>query len=203
MLKLLIAEDNATARNALTTLTTSWGYEVAAAEDGAEAWKLLLQPEPPSLLLLDWNMPRLDGLELCRQIRTMPRLAVCYIILLTGRSAEEDLVAGLEAGADEYLAKPVNYLELRARLNAGRRVVELQQNLARKIAELEDALSQVKTLDGLLPICAYCKRVRDDQNYWQQVEAYITDRSRARFSHGICPDCFKSCVQPELEKLGL
>jgi len=202
MLKLLIAEDNGTARSALANLATSWGYEVVAAEDGYAAWNLLQQPEPPSLLLLDWNMPRLDGVELCRQVRAVPRLAVCYIILLTGRSAEEDLVAGLEAGADEYLAKPVNYLELRARLHAGRRVVELQQNLTHKIAELQDALSQVKTLDGLLPICAYCKRVRDDRNYWQQVEAYIADRSRARFSHGICPDCFASRVQPELNQLG-
>ncbi|MBL8796619.1 MAG: response regulator transcription factor [Planctomycetia bacterium] len=203
MAKLLIAEDNEAARSALRQLATSWGYEVVAVDDGAPAWDILQRPDAPALLLLDWNMPRLDGLELCRLVRAVPRLAGSYIILLTGRTADTDLLAGLEAGADEYLAKPVNHLELRARLQAGRRIVELQQRLAGKIAELEEALKQVQTLDGLLPVCAYCKRVRDDRNYWQQLEAYIAAHSRAQVSHGICPECFETRVRPELAALGV
>ena len=98
------------------------------------------------------------------------------------------------------MAKPFDHRELRARLQVGVRMLELQTSLAERVRQLEDALARVKRLQGLLPICSYCKRVRNDQNYWQQVEAYITERSEAAFSHGICPDCYENVVRPELEK---
>jgi hypothetical protein len=99
------------------------------------------------------------------------------------------------------VTKPFNREELRARVQGGARVVELQRSLAERVEELEQALARVKQLQGLLPICSYCKKIRDDRNYWQQVEAYIGEHSEAVFSHGICPDCFDKFVKPELNKV--
>jgi response regulator RpfG family c-di-GMP phosphodiesterase len=115
--------------------------------------------------------------------------------LLTGRDAKADVVAGLLAGANDYVTKPFDREELRARLHVGRQVVELQHSLAARVQQLEKALSQVNSLEGLLPICTYCKKIRDDNNYWEQVETYLLDHSEVRFSHGICPDC----LQREME----
>jgi CheY-like chemotaxis protein len=126
-----------------------------------------------------------------------------YIILLTAKGNAQDIVAGLESGADDYVTKPFDRAELHSRLRVGERIVELQQGLADRVRELEEALSQVKTLKGLLPICAYCMKIRDDRNYWQRVETYIAAHSNARFSHGICPECWKNIVEPELQQEGL
>ena len=117
----------------------------------------------------------------------MPSRASLYVILLTARDARADVVAGLDAGADDYLIKPFDLEELRARVQVGRRLVALQDRLADRVAELQEALTKVKQLNGLLPICAYCKRIRTDQNYWEQVEHYVAEHSEAQFSHGICP----------------
>ena len=124
-----------------------------------------------------------------------------YVLLLTAKTQTDDIVTGLEAGADDYVSKPFHREELRARVNNGRRVVELQQHLADRVVELEDALTEVKRLSGLLPICAYCKRIREGDTYWQAVEAYLADHSEAQFSHCVCPDCYEKVVRPELEKM--
>jgi len=145
----------------------------------------------PPLAIVDWMMPRLDGLELCRRIRADAAFANMYVLLLTSRGEPDDVVAGLDAGADDYLVKPFRAAELRARIHAGVRVLTLQERLAQRVAELEEALGSVQQLRGLLPICSYCKRVRGDENYWQQVESYIADRTGAQFSHGVCPACFE------------
>jgi len=135
-------------------------------------------------------MPEMDGVDVCRQVRRNLPLANAYLMLLTSLESRTHVVAGLEAGANDYLTKPFDAEELRARFNVGVRVLTLQERLAERVTELQAALSNVKQLHGLLPICSYCKRIRGDDQYWQQVESYIADRSEAQFSHGICPSCF-------------
>jgi DNA-binding response OmpR family regulator len=194
-MKVLIAEDSQASRNTLESMLRSWEYEVVSARDGVEAWRLLQAEETPQLAVLDWMMPGMDGVEICRKVPAHPRLESTYIILLTARIDQQDIVAGLEGGADEYLTKPVNRDELRARVNAGRRIAELQHHLADRVAELESALARVRQLQGLLPICSYCKKIRDDQNYWQQVENYISSHAEVRFSRGICPECYETVMR--------
>ena len=188
-MKVLIAEDEIVSRRLLESALPRWGYDVITATDGEEAWALLQEPDAPAIMVLDWLMPRLDGVEICRRIRAHPRLSSVYIILLTSRAAIEDVVHGLEAGANDYITKPFDAAELRARMQVGVRVVNLQTTLAERVREVEEALSRVKQLQGLLPICSYCKKIRDDQNYWHQVESYVGKHTDARFSHGICPEC--------------
>jgi DNA-binding response OmpR family regulator len=188
-MKVLIAEDDSVSRLLLESILREWGYEVIATDDGLAAWDCLQAGGGPRLVILDWQMPGLDGLELCRRARAAPATASVYILLLTGKGGTENIVIGLRAGANDYLTKPFDLDELAARLGVGRRVVELQQSLAERVAELERTLAQVKRLQGLIPICAWCKKVRNDANYWQQVEEYIGEHSGVRFSHGICPDC--------------
>ena len=124
-----------------------------------------------------------------------------YIILLTAKGRKEDIVQGLTAGADDYIIKPFDRSELKARINVGERILRLQAELAARVKELELALANVKLLQGLLPICCYCKKIRNDHNYWQQVDTYIADHSEAQFTHGICPECREKIVRPELERL--
>ncbi|MHB8655158.1 MAG: response regulator [Terriglobia bacterium] len=199
-MKILIAEDDEVSRRMLQVFLLRWGFDVVIAKDGAEAWRVLEGGDAPKLAILDWMMPVLDGVEICRRVRLAPRASPAYLILLTARGDNKDIVRGLDAGADDYVTKPFNQEELRARLNVGVRVVELQTNLADRVIELEHALAGVNQLQGLLPICSYCKKIRDDKNYWQQVEGYISAHSEAQFSHGICPDCYENIVKPELGK---
>ena len=191
MLLALIADDDPVARTILSRALRGWDIESVIAEDGLAAWTALTTEPAPSLAILDWMMPGLDGLELCRRIRQHDACAGTYVILLTSRNQPEDIVAGLDAGADDYLVKPFRAGELRARINAGVRVLSLQSRLSERVMQLAQALANVKQLSGLLPICSYCKRVRADENYWQQVESYVGDRTDAEFSHGVCPDCYE------------
>ena len=194
-MRALIAEDEPVTSAALAGALRRQGLEVSTARDGRGAWDLLSGGLAPSLAILDWMMPGIDGLELCRRIRARAEHAGMYVILLTARDSRADIVAGLQAGADDYLVKPFDAAELRARVNAGVRILALQEQLTLKIAALEETLASVKQLKGLLPMCSYCKRIRSDDDYWQQVEAYISEHSDAEFSHGICPPCYEVAVQ--------
>ena len=190
-MQILVADDDPVNRLLLEQTLEIWGYTVRNAVDGEDAWRILQEPDAPQLAILDWMMPRLSGPDLCRRIRADERLRSLYIILLTARQTAKDMITGLNAGADDYLTKPFNPSELEARIGVGQRVVRLQRELAERIDELEHALEQVRTLSGLVPICAYCKKVRNEREYWERVESYISARSGARFSHGICPDCLR------------
>jgi len=197
--RVLIAEDDATSRRLLQVTLGKWGFEVEACCDGDEAWHALQRDSAPQLAILDWMMPGIDGLEICRRLRALPQQRVCYAILLTAKDQKQDLADGLGSGADDYIIKPFDPRELRARLQVGLRLLSLQQVLAGRVSELEEALAQVKLLQGLLPICSYCKNIRDDNNYWQQIESYVAAHSEAQFSHSICPTCYERVVKPELE----
>ncbi len=189
-LRVLVVDAEPGIRRLIQTSLKGWGYEVVAASTGEEA-----------RAILDWTMPGMDGLELCRRVRGLPKPIKPYLIFVTARARTQDIVTGLTAGADDYIVKPFQRDELHARVRVGERLLELQATLADRVKELEDALARVKLLHGLLPICSYCKKVRDDQNYWQQVESYIEGHSEAQFTHGICPECRTKYVEPELERL--
>jgi phosphoserine phosphatase RsbU/P len=201
-MNVLIAEDEPVFRRMLESTLTGWGYDVVVTADGLQAWEVLQQEDAPDLAILDWMMPGIDGLQVCRKVQDSGREHEVrpYIILVTAREAKEDIVAGLEAGANDYITKPFNREELRARLRVGVRVVELQRSLAERVNELQEALAHVKQLQGTLPICCYCKKIRNDDKYWQQVEEYISKHSEAVFSHGVCPECWETVVQPQMEE---
>lgn len=188
-MKILIAEDETISRRLIQASLVKWGYEVQVTVNGREAWEALQLPNAPALVILDWLMPELDGLEVCRRLRQTPGRESSYILLLTAKGGKEDIIQGLEAGADDYVTKPFDAGELKARVQVGARVVGLQSKLSQNIKELTAALSSVRQLQGLLPICAYCKKIRDDQNYWHKVENYIGSHADVRFSHGVCPEC--------------
>jgi DNA-binding response OmpR family regulator len=190
-MQVLIADDDPVLRFALRQHLERWSFDVVECVDGTEAWQVLQEPSPPLLAIIDWSMPGIDGPTLARDLRDVPALAGMYVILLTSNTSKQDVIAGLESGADDYITKPFDWDELRARVRIGSRIVGLQQALGVRVNELQQALGNVRTLSGLLPICAYCKRIRDDQDYWKQIEHYLSEHSNARFSHGICPECIK------------
>jgi DNA-binding response OmpR family regulator len=200
-MRILVAEDNGVSRYLLETHLKKWGHEPVPAVDGTAAWEMMQREDAPALAILDWMMPGLDGVEVCRRARGRTDARPLYIILLTARADRQDTIDGLGAGADDYVTKPFDAAELRARVSVGVRVVGLQGELAARIADLEQALARVDQLHGILPICSYCKKVRNDGDSWQQVEAYVSAHSAVRFSHGVCPDCVKTVLQPELDEL--
>ena len=190
----LLADDDKVTLNVLNDVLTRAGYDVITATDGEQAWRKLRESNA-QVAILDWIMPGIEGVEICRRAHADPKLANRYFILLTGKSSTEDLVAGLQAGASDYLRKPFDETELLARVEVGVRFMDLQRKLADRVQELEKALTQVRRLEGLLPICSYCKRIRNEQDYWERVDAYISQHANVRFSHNICPECYEKHVK--------
>jgi DNA-binding response OmpR family regulator len=189
-MKILLADDDPVVLHLLKR-TLAAEYEVVTAPDGERAWEVLRSEDGPRLAVLNWRMPGLDGLEICRRARRLKRPMAFHLLLLTASADARDLHEGFAAGADDYITKPCDRQELRARLAVGRRILQLQEALCERVRELETALASVRQLQGLLPICSWCKRIRDDRNYWQQVESYVAEHSAATFTHGICPDCYR------------
>ena len=186
-MKILAVEDDAVARAVLRQALRRLGHEAVEAADGETAWELL-QHEPVRVVVSDWIMPRSDGLDLCRRIRARVGADYIYFILLTSRDASEDnQTAAADAGVDDFLTKPLDLPELWTRLRVAERILRYT--------------TQVRQLEEMLPICSYCKKIRDDKNYWQQIEGYISDRTGSDFSHSVCPDCYQRVVVPEIEKI--
>jgi phosphoserine phosphatase RsbU/P len=200
-MRILIADDEPTSLRLVQRQLESWGYGVELATDGLAAWETLQRPQAPPLAILDWMMPGLDGPATCRRLRARTEGPLTYVIMLTALGRAENVVAALEAGADDYLTKPFVPAELRARVQVGERILALNATLRERVAELEAALAQVTVLQGLLPLCAYCRRVRTDEDYWQRIEDYLGQSSDVRFTHGICPECYQQHIGPQLRLL--
>jgi DNA-binding response OmpR family regulator len=190
-MRILIAEDDVTSRGMLAAVLQKAGHEPVETVDGAQAWAVLQEPDAPRIAILDWMMPKMNGLEVLRRVRALPTDRTPYIFLLTTKTEKAEIIAGLDAGANDYLAKPFDPGELRARVEVGRRMVEMQDALADKIEQLRQALSEIKTLRGIVPICMHCKKIRDDQGYWSQVETYVSTHTEATFSHSLCLECLE------------
>jgi len=199
----LVADDLDVNRKLLRTLLAAEGYDVIEASNGTDAFQILQGATGPIVGLIDWEMPEMEGIEVCRQTRALQDSPPIYLILLTVRDSKQDIVAGLQGGANDYITKPFDKTELLARVGIGKQMVQLQQALTERVAELGEALLSVKQLGGLLPICSYCKKIRDDQNYWQQVEAYVGKHSDAKFSHSICPQCYEDIIKPQMVQMGV
>lgn len=188
-MRILIAEDDLTSRKMLSAVLIKNGYDVLEVENGQAAMETLLEPDAPKLAILDWMMPKMDGVSVIQRVRALPDEKRPYIILLTTRNEQDDIITGLQAGADDYICKPFVLGELKARVHVGRRMIELQERLAHQVVKLNKALKENKILQGIIPICMYCKKIRDDQGFWAQVESYVSKYSPAEFSHSICPSC--------------
>lgn len=193
-IKILIADDDVSTRELLRTLLEE-EYSLNFAETGAECIKKIKQ-FIPDLILLDIVLPDISGIDLCQQITADDQFSDIPIILVTVKTKDIYVQKGLEAGAIDYIKKPIRHLELTARVRSALKMTSLVKQLRRSgeekqklIEELGLALSQVKELSGLLPICAQCKNVRDDNGYWQQIEDFIHDHADVSFSHSLCPHC--------------
>ena len=186
-MRILTVEDDPVARRVLRQALENLGHEVIEAEDGESALKLLAD-DKIRVIVSDWVMPRLDGLEFCRRVRARAAEEYVYFILLTSATASVDnqREAG-DAGVDDFLNKPLDVTELWMRLRVAERILRYA--------------TQVRQLEQFLPICSYCKKIRDDQNYWTQIESYINERTGTDFSHSVCPDCYTRVVAPEIAKI--
>jgi DNA-binding response OmpR family regulator len=194
-MRALIADDDQLTTTILSKSLERWGLDSIVVHDGHQAWEILQRDTEIGMAILDWVMPGLEGPEICRRIRQDASRAHLHVLMLTARDSRRDLIAGLDAGADDYLIKPFDHEELRARIHVGLRILSLQSRLTDRVTELQDALSKVKQLQGLLPICSYCKKVRPDRDYWEQVEDYVAQHTGVQFSHGICPTCYENVME--------
>ena len=184
-MKILIAEDEPVSARLLEATLKNLGHEVTKTANGSDAWDAWLLAQP-RVVISDWQMPELEGVELCRRIRERRGVRYTYFILLTARGGRESFLTAMDAGIDDFLAKPVDREELAARLTVAERILGLREEL--------------HALEGLLPICSYCKRIRDVDGGYGSLERYIEQRSGAEFSHGICPECYEKYVRPQLER---
>ncbi len=186
-MKILTVDDDQVSRKILVQALHRLGHETAEAADGEEALRILAQ-DPIRVVVSDWLMPGMDGLDLCHRIRAQVNAEYTYFVLLTSREADSaNQREAIEAGVDDFLTKPLDLQELWMRLRVSERILKFT--------------TQVRQLEAFLPICSYCKKVRDDHNYWQQIEGYINQRTGSEFSHSICPDCYQRVIVPELEQL--
>ena len=191
-MKILLTEDDPVSMRLMVRHLDQ--FELVTATDGNSAWELYQNDPEIRMAVLDWMVPELSGVDVCRRIRSLEKDSKrlrTYILIVTAKAAKEDIVEGLSAGADDYITKPFNRSEFMARIDVGCRMIDLEDKLASQIVELEATIAHIQRLQGLLPICAYCKKIRDTANYWHQVEAYISEHTDVLFTHSICPECLK------------
>ena len=239
-MKILTVDDEYVSRKKLEMAVQSLGYETLTASHGIEGLNIW-EHEKPRIVITDWLMPGIDGIELCKKIREAEKGQYTYIIMLSIKKGMQSVIDGIDAGADDFISKPFQKEELAARIKAGERILRIEsklltafndltgeikerkrteEELAKQrdflmgtihelkkaketkkelISKLQDALSEVNQLSGLLPICSHCKKIRDDKGYWKNLEEYIANRSGAQFSHSVCPKCMEEHY-PEVAK---
>ena len=193
--RILVADDDDRPRELLGHYLKSWGFTVLACRDGLEAAAILEGENAPSIALIDWIMPGLEGVEVCRRVRANPQpRPYIYLILVTGNN---EVARGLEAGADDLVAKPYDVDELRARLTVGQRVVGLERRLAEHIGHLRGALDQFvpDNAAGTICLCPTCRRARDGMTPWQPIESFLRERTGTSPVRELCPDCRQAAVQ--------
>lgn len=173
-LKVVVVDDDNTVVTYLRGYLSRQGHEVVAYEDPEAALAAMIEVPPP-MVILDWNMPKLQGVEVCQRLRRRHSSLETYIIMLTARKGADNLAEALAAGADDFITKPFEPVELRARIAAGHRIVSLQRDF--------------RSLSGFLPICAWCRMVRNQQEEWVSLEQYVEEKSGAQMTHGMCRSC--------------
>ena len=171
---ILAVDDTPSDLELLAKILEREGYNLALAKDGSQALDLAAK-EKPDLILLDIFMPGMDGIEICRRLKADPAIQDIPVIFVTSQSGSDEVLAGFEAGAVDYVTKPFRIPELLARVHVQ--------------AELRRVQREIRSLRGILPTCAHCKKIRDEKGIWHSIESYISQHSEAHFSHGICPDC--------------
>lgn len=187
-MKIIAVEDDPVAQAVLEEILTSLGHEVIHAGDGEEAW-LLLKQHQCRVVVADWNMPRLNGLELCKRIRSHPDDYIYFILLTSAEASAKHRDDAMRSEVDDFLSKPVDREDIKMRLHVAQRILQYTTHIQR--------------LEALIPICSYCKNVRDDQSYWKRIENYLAEKTGADCSHSVCPDCYKKHVVPQFEALGI
>lgn len=186
-MKVLVVDDDPVIRTVVSAGLKALGHEVVPAEDGAKAWSLL-QKEHYPVVITDWSMPDMSGIQLTQSLRSLPREHYSYVIMLTGRGSREDYLTGVRSGVDAFLLKPLDGAMLEAQLTIAARIVGLQEH--------------TKRLESIMTVCSYCKKVHGNEQ-WVPMEEYIKQEFKTLPSHTFCPTCFKEKVEPEMKQLGL
>ena len=194
--KVLVTDDDPQILELTATVLKRAGFEVLKATTGKDCLETA-EADHPDVVILDVVLPDLSGIEVCKQLKANQRLQGIFVILVSGIQVSSEYQAeGLDVGADGYIIKPITNKELVARVQSMVRIKRAEDALRQKekeqqqlISKLKDALAEIKTLKGFIPICASCKKIRDDEGFWNQLEAYISKHTDAVFSHGLCPDC--------------
>lgn len=194
--KILIVDDTPANIETLNE-TLENDFDIYFAMDGNDALQKVQLLEP-DLILLDIMMPVMDGFEVCRKLKENKQFRDIPVIFITALDQPEDESKGLVLGAADYVTKPFNPDLVLLRVHNHLKLKKQRDTLELRTLELEKILSEIKVLQGIIPICAYCKNIRDDQGYWNKVEKYVSDHTEAKFSHGICPICFEKEIK-ELE----
>ena len=182
--EIIVAEDEPITRKRMVSMIEGLGHPVRAFSNGLDAWKAF-EENPARVIISDWQMPEMEGTELCRKVRARPNTEYTYFILVTAeRTEEQDYEEAIRAGTDDFLTKPISRDAIWRRLRVAKRILGFTKH--------------IKQLEAMIPICAYCKQVREDEDFWKSIEDYICSHTGSRFTHGICPTCFDRVIQ-ELE----
>lgn len=179
--RILVAEDDPVSSTILRTVLEKFGYETVITRDGNEAWNEF-NKEPVRLIVSDWMMPGMDGLALCEKLRARSQTLYTYFILLTANhTSAENYALATAAGVDDFLTKPLDREAIRMRLSVAERILKYT--------------AEIRQLQEMIPICVYCRKVRDEHDYWELVESYIQKQTGSRFSHGACPECYEKVIE--------